>query len=137
MGNVNWATDQQIQAVSVIPATRVVAVTPVLSSVIDPAAYAPNSRLQLVLAATGVGGGSTGGTWSVTESATSGGTYAAAQTVHGSLAATTAGATTTVRSVSVNINPAKPFIKAVFTGTDSATATDIAAVLLVVPNAVL
>jgi hypothetical protein len=137
MSGINWATDQQIQAVSVVPATRVTAVTPVLSSVIDPSAYAPNSRLQLVLSATGVGGGSTGGTWSITESATSGGTYAAAAGVHGSLAATTAAATTTVRSVSINVNPAKPFVKAVFTGADSSTATDIAATLLVVPNAVL
>lgn len=86
--------------------------TPVLSSAISFASYA-RARAILLAQFTEVTPTAHTITFSVTESATSDGSYASA-TTSGSLAATTTDGT--VFSVSIKRNPLKPFIKITATG---------------------
>ena len=125
--------DAQVTTVQVMPATRVADATPVLSTDFDVRAYVPGARFLLVLNAFETNVANTGGTWTVTESATDGGTYTTASTT-GSLAATPATAGNSVRTVSVKPNPAKPFVLVTYTGADANTEVDITATLVVVPQ---
>lgn len=131
----NWAVDQTITATGSIAATRVADATPIVSTALDTRTLAPGVRLLLVLSAFETNVANTGGTWTVTESATSGGSYTAC-TTHGTLAATPAAAGNSVQYVSVLPNGAKPWIKVTYTGADANTEVDITATLLLVPRAV-
>ncbi len=123
----------QVTTVQVMPATRVADATPVLSTDFDVRDYPPGSRFLLVLNAFETNTGNTGGTWTVTESATDGGSYSTAATT-GSLAATPATAGNAVRTVSVAPNKAKPFVLVTYTGADANAEVDITATLLVLPR---
>jgi hypothetical protein len=123
----------QVTTVQVMPATRVADATPVLSTDFDVRTYPPGARFLLVLNAFETNVGNTGGTWTVTESATDGGTYTACS-LHGSLAATPASAGNDVQTVAVKPNNAKPFVLVTYTGADASTEVDITATLVVVPR---
>lgn len=131
----NWAVNELLTPVNLLGVTDVADATPVASADFDVRAYPPGSRFLLVLTATETNEANTGGTWSVQESATDGGSYTAA-TVDGSLAAVPAEAGTVVRYVSVLPNRDKPFVQAVFTGADASAEVAICAMLLVVPRVV-
>lgn len=122
---------EEITVVGLISASRVTDATPVVSSAIDLRTY-PGSRFLIVVKAFETNVANTGGTWTVTESATSGGSYAAA-TLGGSLAATPAAAGNDVQAVSLIPNAAKPFVKVTFTGADANAEVDVTAELFVFP----
>lgn len=94
-----------------IPPTVIQDATPVLSAAIDLRSY-PRSTVLLVAIYNEVGATDHTMAFTVTESATSGGTYAAA-TTSGTLTAATAD---TSWVASIKRNPAKPFIKVTATG---------------------
>jgi hypothetical protein len=131
--SVNWAVDQKITPVGVLAATRVADATPVLATDFNVRSYDAGSKFLLVLSAFETNTANTGGTWTVTESATDGGSYTAA-TTHGTLAATPASAGNSVQYVSVLPNDAKPFVLVTYTGADANTEVDITATLLVIPR---
>lgn len=133
MTSVNWEVQEEITAVQVLPATRVADATPVLSTDFDVRTYPAGSRFLLVLNAFETNAANTGGTWTVTESATDGGSYTTA-TVGGSLAATPATAGNNVQTVAVYPNSAKPFVLVTFTGATADAEVDISATLLVIPR---
>ena len=117
-----------------IIATRVADATPVASTPLDCRTLAPGARLLMVLSAFETDTANTGGTWTVTESATSDGEYTSA-VLGGALAATPAAAGNNVQVVDVLPSATKPFVKVTFTGADANTEVDIAAHLAVVPRA--
>jgi hypothetical protein len=127
-----WTINDEVTCVQVMPASRVADATPVLSTDFDVRAYAPGSRFLLVLSSHETNAGNTGGTWTVTESATDGGEYTTA-TTDGSLAVTGA-ATDVQRVVAVKPNPAKPFVLVTFTGADANAEVDVTATLVVLPR---
>jgi len=100
------ATDV-IQAI--VPIAYTTSSTPIVSSAIDRRSY-PRKRC-LVLASCKADATSTGVTSSVTESATSGGSYTAATTT-GTFGATNAALE---QYAAVKFNPAKPFMKVTMT----------------------
>lgn len=133
MTNVRHAVDAEVTAVQLIPATRVVDATPVLATDIDTRTYAPGTRFLLLLEAFETNVANTGGTWTVTESATDGGSYTAADT-HGSLAATGPTPGNVQRVVSFRANPSKPFVLVTFTGADANAEVDVTATLVALPR---
>lgn len=134
MGNVNWAVASQLDARQVLPANRVAGASAVNSTPFDLRTVEDGTRAALILTALGTGGGNTGGTWTVTESATSGGSYTASA-VDGALVATPAAATSNIQKVSVRPNPDKPFVRVTFTPANASAAVDIAATLVLVSRA--
>lgn len=124
----------QMSVAQLVNSTRVADATPVASTAFDTSTLSPGARVLLILSAFETNTGNTGGTWSVTESATSGGEYTAAST-GGSLASTPAEAGNAIRVIDATPNPAKPWLKVTFTGADANTEVDITAVRLVVPRA--
>lgn len=132
---VRWAVGQQLTGVSALAATRVTDATPAASTPINLGSYPPGSRLVFVLQAFETNVANTGGTWTITESATSGGSYTAA-TVDEAPVATPASAGNDVQVVTVLPNAAKPFVKATFTGADANTEVDVSAVAIIVPRVV-
>lgn len=129
---VNWTVNDEVTVVQVMPAARVADATPVLSTDFDVRAYAPGSKFLLILESHETNAGNTGGTWTVTESATDGGSYTTA-TTDGSLTAIGTG-TDVQRVVSVYPNPAKPFVLVTFTGADANAEVDVTATLVVLPR---
>lgn len=103
--------------------------TPVLSSAIDTTLY---PRKRIVLVAEGKETTDTAHTiaFTVTESATSGGSYAAA-TTSGTL---TAAAADQTRIATIKRNPAKPFIKVTVTGSHADVDQIVSATLLFIPD---
>lgn len=93
--------------------------TPILSAAIDLTSAYPRARILVVGASTCT---ANGGAFTVTECATSGGTYAAA-TTSSSAALTAAG----VQLVTVKRNDAKPFIKVTFTADNASGSGDASA----------
>jgi len=131
----NWAVDQLMTPLGVMPSTRVTDATPVLSTDFLVSDYDPGSRFLLVLSAYETSAANTGGDWTVTESATDGGSYTTA-TTHGTLASTPAASGNSVQYVSVYPNVSKPYVLVTFTGADADTEVDISAMLLVIPRAI-
>lgn len=129
MTNVRWTVDTQVDVRQLIPVTRVVDATPVEHTDLDMRTFPHESRFLLLLNAFETNVANTGGTWTVVESLTDGGAYTAVET-HGSLAATGAVPGNVQRVVSFRPNPAKPFLKVVFTGADAAAEVDITATLV-------
>jgi hypothetical protein len=130
----NWTLNNDLTVVQIMPTARVADATPVLSTDFDVRSYAHGSRFLVVLQSHETNAGNTGGTWTVTESATDGGSYTAA-TTDGVLTAIGAG-TDVIRSVAVYPNPAKPFVLVTFTGADANAEVDVTATLVVVPAVV-
>lgn len=124
----------QISVTQLINASRVTDATPVASTPINRSALTPGVRLLLVLSAFETNTGNTGGTWTVTESATSGGSYTAATT--STIAATPATAGNDLQKVDVTSNAAKPWLKVTYTGADSNAEVDITAHLVAIPQAI-
>lgn len=133
MGVANDDLGAVISATTVIPATRVADATPVTHTAVDVRTLAHHARLALLLSAFETNAANTGGTWSVEESDAAGGEYTAATTI-GSLAATGETAGNVNRVVSIIPNPAKPFVRAKFTGATADAEVDITAQLLVMPG---
>lgn len=129
----NWKVNEKLTVVGALAATRVTDATPVLATDFDVRTYAPGSRFLLVLSAFETNANNTGGTWTVTESATDGGSYTTA-TIGGSLSATPATAGNNVQKVSVYPNSAKPFVLVTYTGADANTEVDITVTLVVIPR---
>lgn len=124
----------QVTITQPVVATRVADATPVASTPVDRSTWAPGVRALLVLSAFETNTGNTGGTWTVTESAASDGSYTAA-TLGGSLAATPASAGNDLQVVDVLPNAAKPWLKVTYTGADANTEVDITVHLVRVPQA--
>ena len=122
---------EEVTVLGLIAASRVADATPVVSTALDLSAY-HHHRFLLIVAAFETNTGNTGGTWTVTESATSGGSYTAA-TLGGTLAATPASAGNDVQKVSIIPNAAKPFVKVTYTGADTNAEVDVTASLVVLP----
>jgi hypothetical protein len=129
MSLVKWQAHDLFTVTNVHSATAVADATPVLSSAIDLRTLDAGARHVLIMNAFETNVANTGGTWSVTESATSAGVYTAA-TTSGSLAATGETVGNVVRKVSLYPNRAMPFIKVTFTGADANTEVTISALLL-------
>ena len=124
----------EVTVVNSVPATRIIDATVATGADIDTRAYAPGSRFLLVMDAFETNIANTGGTWTVVESETDGGTYTAATTT-GSLAATGETAGNVQRVVSILPNPAKPFVHPVFTPADAGCDVDVTANFLVFDRA--
>jgi hypothetical protein len=128
----NWAVHERITVSAILPPTAVTDATPVLSTDFNVKTY-PGARLAIVLTATETNAGNTGGVWTVTESATDGGSYTSC-TLGGTLVATPASAGTNVQKVSVLANSSKPFVLVTYTGADADTEVNITATLVVIPT---
>lgn len=128
---VNHTIENEVTVYNSMRVVRVTDATPQTGVDIDVRDYDPGSRFLLILDAYETNAANTGGTWTVTESETDGGTYTAC-TTSGSLAATGATAGNVQRVISILPNPAKPFIHPVFTGVDAATEVDITANFVIV-----
>jgi hypothetical protein len=133
MVNVRHAVDAEVTVTQLIASTRVLDATPVQATDINTATFPHETRYMLILNAFETNVANTGGTWSVTESETDGGSYTAAD-VHGSLAATGPVPGNVARVVSFRPNPAKPFVLVTFTGADANAEVDITATLVALPN---
>jgi len=132
----NWAVSARLGTpVQVMPATRVADATPVLSTDFDVRTLPHGARPVLLLSAFETNVANTGGTWTVTESATDGGSYTAC-TISTALVATPATAGNQLQITTVYPNPAKPFVLVTYTGADANTEVDIAAVMIPVPPVV-
>jgi hypothetical protein len=127
----NWAIQDRVTATVLTDATAVTDATPVASTDIDVRTVG-SARLVLVLTAREDNANNTGGTWTIQESATDGGTYSAC-TLGGALVATPASAGTNVQKVTVSPNTSKPFVQAVFTGADAAAEVTITVTALAIP----
>lgn len=128
---VNHTLEDEFTLVNSVPATRIIDATVATGADIDTRAYDPGSRFLLILDAFETDVTNTGGTWTVTESETDGGTYTAA-TTSGSLTATGATPGNVQRVVSFLPNPAKPFVHPVFTPADASCDVDVTANFVVV-----
>ena len=128
---VNHTIEDAATVVNSVVASRVVDTTPVTGIDIDTRAYAPGSRFLLILDAFETNAANTGGTWTVTESATDGGAYTTA-TTSGSLAATGAVAGNVQRVVSILPNPDMPWVHPVFTRADANAEVDVTANFIVI-----
>lgn len=125
------AVQEEVTVVGLLAATRITDATATSSTALDISAY-PHSRFLVILAAFETNTANTGGTWTITESATSGGSYTDA-TLGGTLTATPAAAGNDVQAVAVVPNAAKPFLKVTYTGADASAEVDITASLVVFP----
>lgn len=130
---VRWAVGTEVSVSGLIPTTRVTDATPVLSTDFDARTFAPGTRFLIVLSAFETNVANTGGTWTVTESATDGGAYTAC-TLDRTLTATPATAGNDVQRVAVLPNPAKPFVLVTYTGADANAEVDITASLIALPR---
>ena len=132
MTNVAWKVQEEITVVSLLAAFDEDGGTAKAATEFDTRAYPPGSRFLIVMDCEGAAG-NTGGTWSVGESATTGGGVTAATTA-GSLAATGASTANVQRVVSMLPNPAKPFVTVLFTDADASTDAYLNVNLLVIPR---
>lgn len=124
--------DSQVTVVNLLSAFDEDGGTSKSATEFDVRTYDPGSRFLLILDCDGALG-NTGGTWSVGESATTGGAVTAADT-HGSLAATGASTALVQRVVSMDPNAVKPFVTVKFTDTDGTTDALLSATLVVIPR---
>lgn len=133
MGNENirnLGLEADITVIQALDAQAIQDATPVLSSAIDTTTY-PRTRILLVAHSKEVTNTAHTMAFTVTESATSGGTYAAATTT-GTLTASAADSVT--RTASIKRNPAKPFIKVTATGSHTDVDVLVSAQVLFVGN---
>lgn len=134
---VRQAVEATTTTTQLLNATRVASGTVVNSTPVDVRTFAAGTRFLVTMTALGVNSVNTGGTWSIQESATSGGSFTAAAT-NGSLAATGATAAgNVVRAVSYVPHPDRPFVLARFTPADANARVDISAVLIGLPRAMV
>lgn len=134
-----WTLNNEATVVDLVRHTRSTSTTPVVSTVgaLDTRLY-PGSRFLLMLSAFETNVSNTGGTWAVEDSATSGGTYAAVATQDGDSLAVAADLTTIqTRKRSFLPNPARPFVRVTWTGTDSSQAMDVTAFCIVLRRAMV
>jgi hypothetical protein len=129
---VRWSINDEITVLNILPAFDEDGGTSKAATEFDVRTYAPGSRFLLILDVEGAAG-NTGGTWSVGESATTGGGVTAA-TTDGSLAATGSSTANVQRVVSLKPNPAKPFVTVLFTDADASTDAYLTAQLVVLPR---
>lgn len=133
MSLIKWAGHDDFTVTNMIPASRVIDASAVLSAALDLRGLHAGSRHVVVMDAFETNVANTGGTWAVLESDASGGTYTAA-TTSGSLAVTGAVPGNVQRKVSIYPNAAKPFIKVRFTGADAAAEVDVTASVISYSN---
>lgn len=125
----------RLAVAQLINSTRVTDATPVSSTAFNRAALTAGVRVLLVLSAFETNVANTGGVWTVTESATSGGSYTAAA-LSTALTATPATAGNDIQTTDVMPNSAKPWIKVTYTGADANAEVDITAVRVLIPRSV-
>lgn len=125
----NWAIDKRVAVRGLIAATRVTDATPVVSTALDLSTLGDGVLPMVVLSAFETNVGNTGGTWTITESATSAGSYTAC-TLSTALVVTPASAGNDVQSTTISPNAAKPFIKVTYTGADANAEVDVTATLV-------
>lgn len=130
--SVRTDVEEVCTAVCALIATRIADATVATGDDFDCRDYDYGSRFLLVLDAYETDATNTGGTWTVVESETDGGSYTAC-TTSGSLAATGATAGNVQRTVSLIPNPTKPFVHVVFTPASAGTDVDVTATLVVIP----
>lgn len=133
---VRTSIEQNLSTFCALIATRIADATVATGDDFDVRNYPHGSRFLLVLDAFETDASNTGGTWTVVESETDGGSYTACDT-SGSLAATGATAGNVQRVVSLVPNPLKPFVHAVFTPAGAGTDVDVTATLVVLPAAMV
>jgi hypothetical protein len=104
-------SESDIDVIAALTPQAIADDTPVLSSAIDTAAY-PRKRMFLIAQYNEVGATTHTMAFTVTESATSGGSYTAS-TTNGTLTAQSADA---IQKAAIKVNPAKPFVKITATG---------------------
>lgn len=126
----NEAVEKNLDVRGLIAASRVTDATPVVSTALDRRTLPDGSRHMLILSAFETNVANTGGTWTVTESATSGGSYTAA-TLTTALVATPATAGNDVQKTSVTPNASKPWLKVTYTGADANAEVDVTAHLVI------
>jgi len=134
MSEIKWSIDTQVQVVNLLASFDQDGAGTKDSAEFDVRTYPRGSRFLLAMDIAGAAG-NTGGTWSVGESATTGGGVTAA-TTHGSLTATGASTTLVQRKAALHPNPLKPFVRVKFTDTDAATDGLLSVTLLVLPQSV-
>lgn len=127
-----WDINAAVTVVNLMSSVDEDGGTSVSATEFDIRDYGHEARFLLVLDCEG-NTSNTGGTWSVGESATSGGGVTAATTV-GSLAATGASEAAVQRVVSLRPNSAKPFVTVKFTDADANTDATLHATLIAIPN---
>jgi hypothetical protein len=118
-----------IDAVLALAPQSIADATPVLSSAIDTTAY-PRKRIMVVFANKEATATTHTMAVTVTESATSGGSYTAATTSGTATAISADG----VQYISVKRNPAMPFIKTTLTGSHADVDTLSSVVVLFIPD---
>lgn len=133
---VRTSVEQNVTAVCALIATRIADATVATGDDFDVRTYPHGSRFLLVLDALETDATNTGGTWTVVESETDGGSYTAC-TTSGSLAATPATAGNAQRVVSLIPNGDKPFVHVVYTPAGAGTDVDVTATLIVLPAAMV
>src|SRR3954462_3848803 len=129
-----------ITVVDLIRHTRSTSTTPVVSTVggFDLRTYRHAARVLLILSAFETNVANTGGAWAVEDSATSGGTYAAVTGGGGDSLAVAADLTTVqTRRRHFTPNPARPFVRVTWTGTDSSQSMDVWAAALVIAGSLV
>lgn len=128
----NVGFEGDLAVVQVLDAQAIQDATPVLSSAVDRRLY-PRMRCLLIATSKEVTPTAFTMAFTVTESATSGGTYTAAET-SGTLTASSA--STITRIASIRFNKSKPFIKVTATGSDADIDNLVSAQLLFIGDAV-
>lgn len=133
MGDVKNLTgfEASVDVVQALAPQAIADATPVLSAAIDTRLY-PRKRVLVVAHSKEASDTAHTMTFSVTESATSGGSYTAA-TTSGDL---TPLAATGIQYISVKKNPSKPFIKVVATGSHADVDVIVAAAVLFVRDGI-
>lgn len=129
-----------ITVVDLIRHTRVTDATPIVSTVgaFDLRTYRHAARFLVLLSSFETNVANTGGTWAIEDSATSGGTYAAVAGGAGDSLTVAADVTTIqTRRRSFTPNPARPFVRVTFTGTDANSEVDITAHALVLAGSLV
>ena len=130
---IQHTVENELTHVAAIVATRVINGTVVTGDDIDVRTYDPGSRFYVLMNAFETDVTNTGGTFSIEESETDGGTYTAC-TSSGDLTATGATPGNVARTASFLPNPAKPFVHVLFTPADASTDVDVTASFVVVPR---
>lgn len=128
---VRYDLDSRFTTTAAIQPQTVSSNTTVTSAAIDTTAYPPGVRLMIIAAV----GSRTDGTYtfSVTESATSGGSYTSVTPISGAFSAISAASTT--QAVTHLTSTGKPFIKVAVTSTSVTTGAQVSAFVVAVPPA--
>ncbi len=137
---VRYEVCDTLTVVDLIRHTRVTDATPIVSTVggFDCRTQPHGFRALVLLSSFETNTANTGGLWAIEDAATSGGTYAAVTGGAGDSLAIAADLTAIqTRRRSFVPNPARPFVRVTFTGSDANAEVDITAHAVIVPAAMV